>query len=60
MAPVIRCPKCHVEVDSLNYDESGLLVRRGDGWVKDDNPSVEVRCPECGEQVAIDEMEVEE
>ncbi len=58
MTSVIRCPKCHLEVDSLNYDESGLLVWRDGEWIKDDNPSVEVRCPECGEKVAIDEMEV--
>jgi len=52
-----KCPRCKEEIDSVNYTESGLIVFSKGEWIKDENPDIDLTCPNCGEKVALDMIE---
>jgi len=54
---VPKCPECKADIDSLSYEESGLMVYEKGEWVKDDNADIRTTCPECGAHITPEEAE---
>jgi len=52
-----NCPKCGAEIDCVSYAEEGLMIYERGEWLKEDNPSIETFCPECGEKICLDLLE---
>jgi len=52
-----NCPKCGVEIDCVGYVEEGLMIYERGKWLKEDTPSIETFCPECGEKICLDLLE---
>ena len=52
-----NCPKCGAEIDCVGYAEEGLIIYERGEWLKEDNPSIETFCPECGEKICLDLLE---
>ena len=53
-----NCPECGAEIDSLQYEETGLMNLENGEFLKDDcSADFKTTCPECGAQVSPDEIE---